>query len=286
MRIFGVIIFSVFLLMLLFVNGYLALVAAFCFILLSKWNFKKLKGFVGEWRVRRLLATLSNQYAVYHNVYVRRADGKLTQVDHVIVSPYQVFVLETKNYAGTIYGEESDTYWTQALGQKERLFYNPILQNTGHVKALLHEVRLMSEVQSVVVFSDRTRLRVNPYMETAKVLRNRDLLAYIGRFKRKRLSAAEMRDWNMMLQSLQKVKRCGRFKMRQEHLQGVRKILKRNETKDVQHVKKRESSQRNEGYYCPDCGEKLLLRKGKFGEFYGCSAFPICRYTIDVWRIG
>ena len=96
-----------------------------------KWKFRTLKGLVGEWRIRRLLRNLGDKYAVYHNVYVRRADGKLTQVDHVIVSRYQVFVLKTKNYSGTIYGEESDTYWTQVLGQKERLFYNPILQNDG-----------------------------------------------------------------------------------------------------------------------------------------------------------
>ncbi|MBS4912562.1 MAG: DNA topoisomerase 3 [Veillonella sp.] len=34
---------------------------------------------------------------------------------------------------------------------------------------------------------------------------------------------------------------------------------------------------------CPKCGKgKLMKRKGKFGEFYGCSQFPTCRYTRPV----
>lgn len=33
---------------------------------------------------------------------------------------------------------------------------------------------------------------------------------------------------------------------------------------------------------CPECGNELVLRKGKFGEFYGCSGFPGCRYTRKV----
>lgn len=30
---------------------------------------------------------------------------------------------------------------------------------------------------------------------------------------------------------------------------------------------------------CPQCGAEMIRRKGKFGEFYGCSNFPRCRGT-------
>lgn len=34
---------------------------------------------------------------------------------------------------------------------------------------------------------------------------------------------------------------------------------------------------------CPKCGDgRLMKRKGKFGEFYGCSKFPTCRYTRPI----
>ena len=33
---------------------------------------------------------------------------------------------------------------------------------------------------------------------------------------------------------------------------------------------------------CPYCGNRLVLRKGSHGEFYGCSEFPRCRFTKSV----
>lgn len=247
---------------------------------LWKWKFKTLKGFVGEWRIRKLLSKLGDDYSIYHNVYVRRMDGKLAQVDHVIVSRYHIFVLETKNYSGAVYGEESDTYWTQMMAKQERLFYNPILQNEKHVAALLHEVQLSSEARSVVVFSDRTYLRLNPYMETAKVLRNQDLLAYIGRYRRKVLTAAEVERWNIVLQSLQKSKRYRRFSLWQEHLRFVRGVQKRYKVKMSKGAHRKSTDAKVDD--CPKCGEKLVLRNGKYGAFYGCSGFPLCRYSVNV----
>lgn len=36
------------------------------------------------------------------------------------------------------------------------------------------------------------------------------------------------------------------------------------------------------GGTCPKCGQKMALKKGKYGEFHGCSGYPACRYTIKV----
>ena len=33
---------------------------------------------------------------------------------------------------------------------------------------------------------------------------------------------------------------------------------------------------------CPRCGGELRKRNGKFGEFYGCSGYPVCRYTENI----
>lgn len=43
--------------------------------------------------------------------------------------------------------------------------------------------------------------------------------------------------------------------------------------------KKKEEPEEEEERSCPVCGGELLLRKGRFGMFYGCSSFPRCRYT-------
>ena len=51
--------------------------------------------------------------------------------------------------------------------------------------------------------------------------------------------------------------------------------------------KPKESVDQSADMVCPKCGSKLVLRVAKKGEnagnqFYGCSAFPKCRYTRDI----
>lgn len=33
---------------------------------------------------------------------------------------------------------------------------------------------------------------------------------------------------------------------------------------------------------CPKCGGELFKRRGRFGEFYGCSNYPGCRFTRNI----
>ena len=65
------------------------------------------KGWFGEKTVAIILSTLpQKQYQVINNVMLRKKSGKTTQIDHVVISPYGIFVLETKNYRGYITGSE------------------------------------------------------------------------------------------------------------------------------------------------------------------------------------
>jgi len=84
------------------------------------------KGYFGELLVR-LTARLSldrETYRQVHNVTLRTRDGT-TQVDHVIVSPFGVFVIETKNMGGWIFGGEKEPQWTQKIFRKTFRFQNP-----------------------------------------------------------------------------------------------------------------------------------------------------------------
>ena len=97
------------------------------------------KGAAGEAAVKRI--TMSNLpsplYRQYHDVTLPTANGGTTQIDHLIVSPFGVFVVETKTMSGLILGRAGDRMWTQALPSGQRhTFYNPIRQNQGHVRAL------------------------------------------------------------------------------------------------------------------------------------------------------
>ncbi len=76
-------------------------------------------------------------YRVFNDIILPRPDGKgTTQIDHVVVSPFGIFVIETKNYAGWIFGDKDSRYWTQVIYGKKSRFQNPLHQNALHVHAL------------------------------------------------------------------------------------------------------------------------------------------------------
>lgn len=115
------------------------------------------KGLVGEATVvvgAKLL--LPSDYLRFHNVTLRTPDGT-TQIDHVFVSRFGVFVVETKNMGGWIYGSERNLRWTQVFpGGRKTSFQNPLRQNYRHVKAMeatLAPLKLPADaVRSVVAF--------------------------------------------------------------------------------------------------------------------------------------
>ena len=87
-------------------------------VLLKKKFLPKIKGELGEYGVRRKLRRLNkNDYIVYNVIYLKNK-GSSKQIDHLIVSIYGAFVIETKNYKGWIFGNESSKYWTQTLYYK------------------------------------------------------------------------------------------------------------------------------------------------------------------------
>lgn len=97
------------------------------------------KGFLGE-TVINIAMWLKLEKDVYHRlngITLPLANGGSTQIDHVIVSVYGIFVIETKNYKGWIYGSENQRQWTQSFpnGSKYK-FQNPLRQNYLHIKTL------------------------------------------------------------------------------------------------------------------------------------------------------
>ena len=77
-----------------------------------------------------------------------------TQIDHILVSRFGVFVIETKDYTGWIFGNATHDTWTQATYRDKFKFQNPIHQNYLHVKAVeqLLDFVPSNAIHSVVVF--------------------------------------------------------------------------------------------------------------------------------------
>lgn len=113
-------------------------------------NSPKLKGKAGEKHVHNILAQLPKEYTVLDDVVLRTSSGT-TQIDHVVISKYGVFAIETKNYRGEIYGDDDRQEWTQIITTDVRYmkkwyktytyvtknhFYNPVKQSLSHARAL------------------------------------------------------------------------------------------------------------------------------------------------------
>ncbi len=127
-----------------------ALVVIIAVIFKSPW----FKGWIGEIQINLITKFFLNKdaYHLIKNVTVP-AEGGTTQIDHVIVSRFGVFVVETKNLRGWIFGQEGDAYWTQKIFRHSEKFQNPLRQNYKHTKALSEILGIPDDkMRPVVVF--------------------------------------------------------------------------------------------------------------------------------------
>jgi len=110
----------------------------------------------GEAAVRRYLSKhlQSPHYHLLNNVTLPIQDGT-TQIDHILVSRFGIFVLEAKHYTGWIFGSPGAPQWTQVIYRNRYTFQNPIHQNRKHVAAVerLLEFLPPEQFHSVVVFT-------------------------------------------------------------------------------------------------------------------------------------
>ncbi|WP_033828801.1 nuclease-related domain-containing protein [Bacillus andreraoultii] len=88
-----------------------------------KGNYGKI--FVGI-KLKKLVKDFSQQYHVFHNLYIPKRDFTYSQIEHVIVSQFGIYVIKTKNSCVWLFGDEQQKNWTQVLYNKRSKFYNSI----------------------------------------------------------------------------------------------------------------------------------------------------------------
>ena len=96
------------------------------------------KGSSGEQMIYLMLTKKFHipEKQILRNLHIPKASGGTTEIDLLVVSTRGLLVFECKNYAGNIYGDVKRKQWVQYLGGKKSYFYNPFMQNRGHVKHL------------------------------------------------------------------------------------------------------------------------------------------------------
>ena len=213
------------------------------------------KGWFGEWRVKMVLGkTEPGVRYVINDFKCRVSDSKTTQIDHIVINQSGIYVIETKNYSGRIYGQENQLEWTQVLnyGKVKNKLYNPIKQNKTHVYHILNILGKDIPVVSAVVFVQGNTQYINASgvynLKGLKLLVRNELLI---------LSPQEMDAlYNKLLEANDKTI------TNTEHVNNINNI----KTTISHNV-------------CPRCGKKLVMRQGKNGLFMGCEGFPTCRFT-------
>lgn len=95
---------------------------------------------------------------IISNIYIPNMDGTTSEIDILFITKKGIFVIESKNYSGWIFGSQNDKYWTICNYNDKWKLYNPVLQNQGHIKAIQRHLRGVP-CFSLIAFSERCELK-------------------------------------------------------------------------------------------------------------------------------
>lgn len=118
------------------------------------------KGFYGEYLTFKKLEKQYPNSILLANVYIPNND-KTTEIDLLMVHDTGIYVFESKNYSGWVFGQENDKKWTVSLNRKiKNQILNPIIQNKIHINALMNLLELEDTYfNNIIVFSERCKLK-------------------------------------------------------------------------------------------------------------------------------
>jgi hypothetical protein len=165
----------------------------------------------GEALVRKAIQNtcLGSSWHLLNNVTLPTPDGT-TQIDHILLSRYGIFVIETKDYSGWIFGDAKSSQWTQVLYKQKFRFQNPLRQNYKHVKAVqvLLDLLPKEQIEGAVIFTGNAEFKttrpegiywLNEFTAVlstlkAEIISENRLQFCVGRLECQRLSLTKKTD--------------------------------------------------------------------------------------------
>jgi hypothetical protein len=226
-----------------------------------------LKGFGGELKTRFInWLFLGENYTIFNNILVS-VDEVSTQIDHVIVSKYGIFAVETKDKTGWIFGDEYKPEWTQVIFGKKYHFPNPLRQNYRHTRCLAELLDIEdTKIHSLVIFWGDCEFKTKMPENVIKGG------LFNGKFKNYVFCKREI------LLNQEEITRICDCLTEAKNNSGILSGFKH-----IKNLKERYSSETK----CPKCGGDLIKRISSKGEnagqyFLGCSNFPRCKYIKHI----
>lgn len=233
-------------------------------------------GAYGEYLTYKCLRKYEEDGAKFlFNCYLPKDNDETSEIDVMMIYKSGVYVFESKNYSGWIFGSESNKMWTQTLpngrsSQKVR-FYNPIMQNRTHIKWLEQQADETDPLHCIIVFSQRCEFKeLNITSGDVTVIKRDALYDFVREIDERvgpRLDDDRIKYLYEKLYPYTQVSE----EVKEKHIETIKE-----NTVDVVSINK-----------CPKCGGQLILRTAKRGQnagnkFWGCSNYPKCKYIQNL----
>jgi len=221
-----------------------------------------IKGLIGETAgaVAHWVFLEKDLYHPLNNITLQTGNGT-TQIDHIVVSKFGIFVIEAKNIDGWIFGDARSPRWTVSKPGRKFQIQNPLHQNYRHVKAVVEFLGVEeTKVHSMVMFWGECAFKtVMP-----KNVISSGYATYIKSFRKELLSDTEVAS---AVKALRSGALPAGWSTRNAHLASL-------------------ASRHANTTTCAKCGSPLVLRTARRSgsRFYGCAAFPKCRNTVPYQR--
>ena len=222
---------------------------------------KLTRGKQGESKVKDTLSKI-DAYHLFLNdyTYINPKTKISHQIDHILIHPYGVFIIETKNYYGTLDSNYGDSIWIKRVKGVESTITNPLIQNRSHWSIIYHLLDKKVDCVSVVVL-----VRDNaPYMPDDNVINLSDLSLFIDSYPYKKLLSKDDIDKIYVI-----LKKYESNISKKDHLSNIKKVKEKN--KGILEDR-RIAIEENK---CPKCDNRITVK----GYTYSCKK---CGYHFEL----
>ncbi|WP_429148147.1 NERD domain-containing protein [Aeromonas rivipollensis] len=253
------------------------------------------KGMIGEWFINLCIRLFLDQreYHLLKDVTLPIPQGS-TQIDHVIVSRFGIFVIETKNMKGWIFGNPTHKSWTQQIYRRKHSFQNPLRQNHLHMMTLKSLLGVADhQLHSVIYFIGDCTFKT-PMPDNVM---NRGLIRHIKGKTTQVLTPAEV---TRVVETIQQGRLAANWQTHRQHVaqlkarhsESPRKPLSAKAVPDEKRAAPSPVTAQplgDQNPTCPRCGNAMVLRTASRGEnrgnqFWGCRGYPTCRGMLTLGK--